>query len=355
MDFREALFFVARSLTISNNENNRKWVINKLKDNSICWEMIVKVSTSHYVLPALYCSLEKNKLLHLIHEDFVNYSAYLTELNRVRNEEILEQTQELNTLLIKNGVTPIFIKGTGFILQELYGNISERMISDIDFLVSKKDALRAYIILINNGYNKRNNNNKTILSDFSHLPRLVKNDGIAAVKIHHELIIKKHRKKFSCNNVSKDVITTSNKLNFLSYENQVSLTIISPQINNSESIYMKKIQLRNSYDLYLLSKKVDTLKAIKHFKKLFLPLNDYLAISQYVFNDTSIKAKSRKRCIELFNKNFLEPKNANIRKKILLFKLSFIDTGLRKTLLKRIARKSWRTQKLLEFGLRSKK
>lgn len=354
MNYKDALLFVARSLTISTNEKNKIWVENLLKSNLVCWDKVVRQSTKHYVLPALYSNLKKKCLLHFLPEELVVFMTQITNLNRVRNEKIFKQAKELNRLLLKNSITPIFIKGSGFILQELYDDISERMIGDIDFIVPKKDALKAYIVLVNNGYYKQDENSKKNLSNFRHLPRLIKKDRIAAVEIHHELTLNRYRKEFSYSSVSRDIITTSNNLNFLNYQNQVSLTIIATQINNVESVYIKKIQLRSTYDIYLLSKKTNTFDAIKHFKKLYRPLNNYLAISQYVFNDETITAKSAARNIKSFNKNFFATKNVKIKKKILLFKLSFIDADLRKTLLKRIGRKSWRTQKLIEIGLKRK-
>ena len=241
MNHKNALLFVARCLTITTNEKNKNWVENLLKSNLVCWDKVVIQSTTHYVLPALYNNLKKNNLLHFLPKELDVFMTHLTNINRIRNLEILKQAKELNRLLLKNGITPIFLKGTAFILQKLYDDISERMISDIDFIVPKKDALKAYIVLVNNGYYKRGKHSKVILSDFRHLPRLIKKSSIAAVEIHHELIIKNHRKEFNYNSVSKDFITTLNNLNFLSYKNQISLTIIATQINNDESIYLKKL------------------------------------------------------------------------------------------------------------------
>ena len=62
---------------------------------------------------------------------------HITDLNRDRNKQIISQAQDLNTLLLNNNITPIFLKGTGNLLEGLYDDIAERMLGDIDFLFSK--------------------------------------------------------------------------------------------------------------------------------------------------------------------------------------------------------------------------
>ena len=37
---------------------------------------------------------------------------HITNLNRERNKQIITQAKDLNTLLLKNNITPIFLKGT---------------------------------------------------------------------------------------------------------------------------------------------------------------------------------------------------------------------------------------------------
>ena len=67
---------------------------------------------------------------------------HITDLNRARNEKIIEQAKELNELLVANNITPIFLKGTGNLLEGLYRDLSERMLSDIDFIVSMEEYLK---------------------------------------------------------------------------------------------------------------------------------------------------------------------------------------------------------------------
>jgi hypothetical protein len=59
MAYKQTLFFVARCLTIQQEEKNKILIENKLKSNTVDWDVVEKVSTSHYVFPAFFCNLKR--------------------------------------------------------------------------------------------------------------------------------------------------------------------------------------------------------------------------------------------------------------------------------------------------------
>ena len=196
LNYKETLFFIAKCLTISLEDKNRDEIELILKTTDVDWDAVVKVSTSHYVFPAIYCNFKRADFLKYLPADLVNYMKHITDLNRDRNKQIISQAQDLNTLLLKNNITPIFLKGTGNLLEGLYDDIGERMIGDIDFLLSKKDSFSAFKILKSDNYYTAENllNNPP---DHRHFPRLVKQENIAAVEIHKEVTIEKHIGEFN--------------------------------------------------------------------------------------------------------------------------------------------------------------
>ena len=139
MNYKETLFFVAKCLTISLEKKNKKEIEKQLKTTEIDWDAVVKVSTAHLVFPALYCNLKRASFLHYLPNELVDYMIHITDLNRERNQQIIEQAKEINDLLLANNITPIFLKGTGNLLEGLYEDIAERMVGDIDFVLSKDD------------------------------------------------------------------------------------------------------------------------------------------------------------------------------------------------------------------------
>lgn len=326
MTFQETFFFIAKSLTINLEDRNKEEIEKQLQSNNIDWEFVVKVSTAHYVLPALYCNLQRSDFLHYLPEDLVTYMEYITDLNRKRNEEIILQVKELNKLLSTNNIKPVFLKGSGNLLAGIYEDIAERMVGDIDFLLSKKDSFRAYEILKTNNYY----NPKNLLfnpPDHRHLPRLVKQENkFAAVEIHSEMLgIKKYRKEFNHTVVGKDY-QLIDEVRVLSYANKLNLSIISDQINDN-GFYYKMISLRNAYDVFLLSKKTNAKAAVNRFDKLNNPLNCFLSACYEIFNKIdSLEYNNTKMTasyLNIFSSQLANPISKKIRYKLINIYLLF--------------------------------
>lgn len=347
MNYKETLYFVAKCLTISVEDNNRQEIELILKTTDVDWDAVVKVSTAHYVFPALYCNFKRADFLKYLPVDLIDYMKHITNLNRDRNKQIITQAQDLNILLLNNNITPIFLKGTGNLLEGLYEDIGERMVGDIDFLVSEKDFFKAIKILKNVSYSIEENQ-LGFLPGFRHYPKMVKQKNIAAVEIHKEVTIEKYRGEFNC----KIIIVDSQQINnfsVLSFENQLSLSIIASQINDY-GFELKNFSLRNAYDVFLLSKKVDTKKVISKFTKLKNPLNCFLANCNLFFGDLESlkyhKTKESENYLKAFNKS-LQKKKPNLKINFKLIKIilirrfgiickSIFDSENRKWLLNRI-------------------
>ena len=310
MNYKETFYFIAKCLTISLEAKNRQEIEKQLKLTSIDWDTVVKVSTSHYVFPALYCNLKRVDFLKYLPQDLVSYMQHITNLNRERNKKIIAQAQELNILLLANSITPIILKGTGNILEGLYEDIGERMVGDIDFLFSQKDYFKTIDVLKSDNYSKPGNQ-LNYFPGSRHYSRLVKQKNIAAVEIHKEVTIEKYRGEFNCEMISKDT-QQINDFSVLSFENQFSLSIITSQINDY-GFEFNRFSLRNAYDVFLLSKKVDTKKVISKFTKLKNSLNCFLANCNLVFGDLESlkyhKTKEAENYLKAFNKSLYKSKS----------------------------------------------
>ena len=283
MNYKETLFFIAKCLTISVEDRNKEAIEKQLQSNNIDWDAVVKVSTAHYVFPALYCNLKRANLLHYLPEELVPYMEHITHLNRERNEEIIKQAKELNTLLLANNITPIFLKGTGNLLAGIYDDIAERMVGDIDFIFSKEDYPRSIDILRGFGYSEVKKREYYPPEEFRHFRRLQKENNIAAIEIHSELLsVRKYANEFNYNFVEKDS-QLINGVAVLSYANKLNLSIIANQINDY-GFENKSMPLRNAYDVFLLSKKTHAKDAMISLDKLCNPLNCFLAACYEIFN-----------------------------------------------------------------------
>lgn len=251
MNYKDTLFFIGKCLTIAHEKHNRFLVEEQLKKGNINWDNIVKVSTSHYVFPALYCNLKRVDFLKYLPDDLVEYMKYITDLNRERNQQIIEQAKEINELLISKGITPVFLKGTGNLLEGLYDDIAERMVGDIDFLVEKNLADEANKILVSSGYTEKISE---LFDDHRHLPRIVNPNRIAAIEIHKEMLISSKATFFNYDTVAPTLQKTKN-IHTLSISDKIKLTIFSKYIND-DGYTLKSINLKVAYDVFLIGNKL---------------------------------------------------------------------------------------------------
>jgi hypothetical protein len=363
MNYKGTLYFVAKCLTISLEDNNRQEIEKQLKSTSIDWDAVVKVSTAHYVFPALYCNLQRANFLHYLPQELVSYMEHITDINRERNTQILQQAQELNSLLLANNIKPIFLKGTGNLLAGIYDDIAERMVGDIDFIFSKEDYPKAITVLIKNGYSFVDKIPYEL--PFRHYPRLKKGDRIAAVEIHKELLLEKYQNEFNYSYVEKDSQAIK-EVTVLSYANKLNLSIIANQINDN-GFYYKTMALRNAYDVFLLSKKTNAKDVVHSLDKLSHPLNCFLAACYEVFNTVNSLEYSKSiettLYLRAFNSHFTNPITTKIqspyikaylflKSRVNILYKSIIYKEYRVWLFKRVTDKNWYKEKLIQLGIK---
>jgi hypothetical protein len=366
LNYKETLFFIAKCLTITLEEKNRQEIEKQLKSTSIDWDAVVKVSTAHYVFPALYCNLQRANFLYYLPHELVSHMEHITDINRERNKQIITQAKELNNVLLANNITPIFLKGTGNLLAELYEDIAERMVGDIDFIFSKEDYSKAIIVLRDNGYSEVHKHKYYFPGDGRHYRRLQKEKNIAAIEIHSEFLdIKKYTNEFNYSFVNKDS-QLINGISVLSYANKLNLSIIANQINDN-GFYYKRMALRNAYDVFLLSKKTNANAAVHTLDKLTNPLNCFLVACYEVFDrvDSLEYNKTTKAASYLsdFDSHFSTPirtKTQPILIKIYLFIKSRLNILYKSIIYKEyrvwlfnlLTNKNWYKRKLIQLGIK---
>lgn len=364
MNYKETLFFIAKSLTISLEEKNRSEIELILKTKYVDWDAVVEISTSHYVLPALYCNFKRVDFLKYLPLELVSYMQYITNLNREQNEQIIAQANELNNVLFANNIRPIFLKGTGNLLAGIYEDIAERMLGDIDFIFSKEDYSKAITILKEFGYSEVEKKEYYPPDEKKHYRRLKKENHIAAIEIHSELLdVKKYSGEFNYSFVERDCQFVKD-IAVLSYANKLNLSIIANQINDN-GFYFKTIALRNAYDVFLLSKKTNSMNAVNSLNKLSHPLNCFLAACYEIFNKTKTIEFNKNAKTALYLRNFRNQFIKPIRKQSRYNKLYiFIKRGLyilyksiiykeyRVFLFKSLTDKEWWKEKRIQLGFK---
>ena len=281
MNYKNTLLFISKCLTINHESKNKKEIEHQLLNTDINWDLVVKVSTTHYVFPALYCNLKRANLLNYVPSELVNYMIHISDLNRNRNQQIITQAHEINNILLKHKITPIFLKGTANLHEGLYNDITERMVGDIDFLVEDKHYKTTIKILKKHGYSEHNPIHKNNPIEHRHYPKMVKRGKIASIEVHKAMVSHEKFNEFDYEFVSKS-FRKINNFHLLSAQNSLVLTCINKQLND-RGYQFKSIALRNAYDLFLQSKKTDSLQAIKQLNHADV-LNNFLYSSYLLFN-----------------------------------------------------------------------
>jgi hypothetical protein len=121
----------------------------------------------------------------------------ITDLNRKRNTAILKQIDFLSELFNRHQIDHVFLKGAAMLITKPYDAVNERMVGDIDILVSEKDLSRSQQLLLDEGFEAVSNEfsfTKGVFSEnyHKHLKRIAHPNYIAAVEIHRRLLIKEN-------------------------------------------------------------------------------------------------------------------------------------------------------------------
>lgn len=212
-------------------------------------ENLIKISSSHLLIPLLYSKIKRKKLVDFFSAEFITYIRKIYEINKNRNRELINEARELSEILNNEKIDYVFIKGAAMLLGGYFTDIGERMIGDIDFLVNVKEIKKTKKILIDNGYSPISDYN---FFNFRHIPRLVNNPNkLFAIEPHIRILDSSEFLK------TNDVINNSVILENIKIPKEefiIKTIIYNHQINDNgyNTLFYSH---RNIYDLFSVVKK----------------------------------------------------------------------------------------------------
>tara|TARA_B100002052_G_C15879959_1_gene598750 strand:- start:2554 stop:3543 length:990 start_codon:yes stop_codon:yes gene_type:complete len=264
---------------------------------SIDYENLIMIASENLMIPALYCQLKKKKYLKYIPNDFEVYIREIYTINKNRNEILLREVKGLNNILKTQKIKHIFLKGASYI-NNIYKDLGERMIGDIDFLVDNHNLKKTISILKKNKYA---NHYEFKLWKTKHSRRLVNKNRLFAVEPHTEIILFRNRKTFQ----GSELLINKNHQNT---ENLLKICILNAQINDYGNLYAK-INLRAFYDFKKIigEKNLNLSEFNNKYYRRFLILTNLYGISKFKFKKT------------FFDKVFL--KRVVLKRKIKVYRL----------------------------------
>ena len=282
MTYKETVLCIGKLLRVSDSSLHRVEIRAAIEDGKIDWEKIVQLSTQHYVLPAIYGNLKRASLDQLLPDDLNAYMSHITQLNRGRNLEIAAQCEEIQDILKAQDITAIFLKGCGMILQKTFADPADRMIGDIDLLISEVDVHEATNILQNKGYEEIKTDQLSMPTE-RHLPRLVHANRIAALEIHCDVVRYPYARTYSGESLFERSFRESGKT-FLHLNDQLILSAAASQINDY-SYQKRSFNLKSMYDGYILREHGAELP-VKIDPKLHKIIIEYVSFSDYILDYT---------------------------------------------------------------------
>lgn len=281
---RELYYFLGRCLALGEAPQLKEEVLLTINKPSFSWEQFVQMGSSHLVLPALYVKLKGADLLSYLPKELVAHLEEIHSMNLDRNNKFLQQVQWLVELLKKEEIQPVLLKGAGALLDELYEDPAERVISDIDCLVSEEDFYRAVELVKAEGY-ENPPFHPASLPMKHHYPSLFKPGEPAKIEIHRYPVGRQQLKYLDMDAFNSQLFKSENPhpSSILTGHDQILINVLHSQLKDKGQYYAN-IPLRNIYEFYRLSLKHD-LSALKfhhpHLKKV---LNNYMTVGDKLFS-----------------------------------------------------------------------
>ena len=257
MESSELFKLACQCLILDEHPGLKKGIKEKFISGEVDLDKFIHLCSNHLVLPAIYLRLQNSKLIELFPNEYADHLKEIYQLNRKRNLEILQQIDEINTQLNKEKIEPVYLKGTANLMDNLYSDIGERMIGDIDFLVRENDYLKAAELIMNLGYQHQSTTDY-IINEAKHFPRLYKTDVPADIEIHRIPVNVQYSKQFTTEIIFQNKKAISKKENCYIQMNdhKVIHNFIHSQLSNYGYQY-KYTSLRDLFDFHLLSKRVN--------------------------------------------------------------------------------------------------
>jgi len=148
---------------------------------NVNWLQLIEFANKHFLNFALFSGLRDKQLLSCADNNTQQYLLDFYEKNVQRNQEVLDELNQVILILNNNGIKPVLFKGAAAIADNWYQDIGSRFMSDIDLLVDEKHIKIAYKALTDDGYVKIE---EGLGSTHHHVPALLKQNSVVTIELH---------------------------------------------------------------------------------------------------------------------------------------------------------------------------
>ena len=349
-------------LTLDRRPEQRGHIVRQLQKSKLRPNLFIRVANWHWLLQALYPRIAKHELEECFSAELLAYLKMVAELNEKRTEALLEQMEEITRLMNDSGIEPIFLKGAGHIIDQLYSHPAERIMLDIDFMVPDAVFEKAAKILLQEGYYQKRSYDAEDKHQIKHYPRLHKKEAAAPVEIHRTLVGKEYSEALDVEDVNNELVRPSaiTGCYVLSDRHKLLHNFIHSQLEHNGH-RLAQFSLRNLYDFYLIGKRsnpVDLFQSLSIYKRQSA---GYLAACDETFGTAYLDRYGHKRTGKIYIFRY----NTNLRfrwiilARNLYFRIthSYIrkpvralhDRKLRRHLIKNLSSRRWYKKHLRKY------
>ncbi|MCK8480530.1 nucleotidyltransferase family protein [Psychroserpens algicola] len=284
--YKDTLSLIAEILSFSNSTTQLR---HKLESEPINWDKFVELSSSQLVLTTCYCRLKEKQLLDLIPNDLVLYLEELTSINRNRNLTLIDEIKAITQAFDVHNINYVLLKGAAILIGHQLKDLGERMVGDVDILVSSEHISEAYQLIKDLGYNQSKGFNYDV-TNFRHLPRQFTDDKMAVIELHSSILDLKFKHLIDEDLIFNTKIKHQDGIIPSAYAMNI-INVMGLQIN-SKGYQYKHWFLRNLYDSLVL--KLDQQTDLLNDYKNNTYFIDYLSKYHAVFKCLPLTVSNRK-------------------------------------------------------------
>ncbi len=185
MDNREAILQLCRFLAFASEEAKAE-LSDEIKRGRVDWERVVSVANAELLTPALYHALRSKGLLEGTGDTQLNeFLQAVFEANRLRNEGIQEQIEDIQAILAQEDIVPLVLKGGAVVTEGLYPDDGIRVMNDLDIMIEPSRFEVALRLLKEGGYREFG---RELNRWHHHTPRMNKAGYPAAIEPHFRIV-----------------------------------------------------------------------------------------------------------------------------------------------------------------------
>jgi hypothetical protein len=327
----------------------------QLESGTLDWIKFVSLASNHFVLQTIFRIFGEHQLLDKTPAEVVTEMQRIHSLIEARNNEMLSLSLEINDILKQIHIYPIFTKGMGHIMQDLYKDKTDRLLADVDVLIPFDSIEPAVKALKENGFTHLKELDPNKIKNLKHFPRIFKPGSLVSFEVHWEPIGPKFRQLLNEEMVQKEKIRTVNfhDCHTMSWKHALQHNFIHSQLEH-RAHYFAKVFLRNMYDLALLAQKADVNKAMQELSAYQKQAASYIILTEQTFgleNFSTSDIQEKASRFFLFHHKFnLHYRLPNITLRLFVriyhsyirkFFRAFIDKELRKQIFRNLSSRSW--------------